>query len=157
MTSRRLRRKSRIHVRHNYITTTTTTHVSEWGALRETDGGELRRPATVFLCVLCDSDGVRDCELRVAGGSETERVRDGDRQGRERERAAPINTQKEELDGGGRRAEEEVEQRKVEVGGARVCGGGRDMYMPVVGLAHDILLPFVPNFRLLLFFSGSTS
>ena len=87
MTSRRLRRKSRIHVRHNYITTTTTTHVSEWRALRETDGGEfenLRRPATVFLCVLCDSDGVRDCELRVAGGSETERVRDGDRQGRER-------------------------------------------------------------------------
>ena len=98
----------------------------------------------------CDSDGVRDCELRVAGGSETERVRDGDRQGRERERAAPINTQKEELDGGGRRAEEEVEQRKVEVGGARVCGGGRDMYT-LVGLAHDILLLLVPNFRLLLF------
>ena len=106
----------------------------------------------------CDSDGVRDCELRVAGGSETERVRDGDRQGRERERAAPINTQKEELDGGGRRrrAEEEVEQRKVEVGGARVCGGGRDMYT-LVGLAHDILLLLIPNFRLLLFFSGSTS
>ena len=103
----------------------------------------------------CDSDGVRDCELRVAGGSETERVRDGDRQGRERERAAPINTQKEELDGGGRRrrAEEEVEQRKVEVGGARVCGGGRDMYT-LVGLAHDILLLLVPNFRLLLFSRG---
>ena len=40
------------------------------------------------------------------------------------------------MGGGRRRAEEEVEQRKVEVGGARVCGGGRDMYTPVVGLAR---------------------
>ena len=57
------------------------------------------------------------------------------------------------MGGGRRRAEEEVEQRKVEVGGARVCGGGRDMYTPVVGLAR-YSSSFRPQLPVATFFLG---